>query len=45
MSFELKIDSILMEVIKETKANEKIKEVLFFKNGDYSAIIDEEPLQ
>jgi hypothetical protein len=29
-----------MEIINETGSNEKIKEILFFKNGDYSAIIN-----
>ena len=32
-----------MEILKEIKQNEKIQEILFFRNGDYTPIIDDEP--
>jgi hypothetical protein len=32
-----------LSILRDTKDNEKIKEILFFKNGDYSSIIDDEP--
>lgn len=37
------MDPILQEILKSIKDNEKIQEILFFKNGDYTAIIDDEP--
>jgi hypothetical protein len=37
------VDPILQEILKSIKDNEKIQEILFFKNGDYTAIIDDEP--
>jgi len=38
----LEIDCILQKIIEEANDNVKVKEVLFFKNGDYSLLVEDE---
>jgi hypothetical protein len=45
MAYELVVDSITKAIIEETKSQDKIKEILFYKSGDYSAIIDDVPTE